>query len=139
MTDLIERELHLPAAPADVWRAITDPEWLSGWLADEVELELRPGGEARFRLGDEIRTGWVEQATAPEDGVDGEAGSGRLAFWWARDDEPASRVELELIAVAERQTRLHVVETRPLEILDLVGLPLGGLGPTRFGPALVAA
>ena len=34
MTDLIERELALPAPVEDVWRAITDPEWLSGWLAD---------------------------------------------------------------------------------------------------------
>lgn len=137
MTDLIERELHLSAAAADVWRAITDPEWLSGWLADQVELELCPGGEASFLLGDEVRTGWVEEVTAPGAGSD--AGTGRLAFWWARGEEPASRVELVLTAIAERQTRLRVVETRPLEILDLVGLPLGGYGPTRFGPALVAA
>ena len=40
---------------------------------------------------------------------------------------------------ADERTRLRVVETRPLEILDLVGVPLGGYGPTRFGPALVAA
>ena len=92
MTDLIERELSLPASLADVWRAITDPYWLSGWLADDVELELRPGGEASFRLGDELRTGWVEEVSAPVD--DPERGTGCLAFWWAVDDEPASRVEL---------------------------------------------
>lgn len=133
MTDLIERELPLPAGPDDVWRAITDPAWLSGWLADEVQLELRPGGDAYFRLGDEIRAGWVEEVSAPSEGT------GRLAFWWARGDEPASRVELMLTEVSERQTWLRVVETRPLEILDLVGIPLGGRGSTRFGPALVAA
>src|ERR1039457_5642738 len=49
MTDRIERELVLPASPGDVWRALTDPDWLSQWLADEVTLELRPGGDARFR------------------------------------------------------------------------------------------
>ena len=65
MTDLIERELSLPASVADVWRAITDPDWLAGWLADEVQLELRPGGEASFRLGDEVRTGWVEEVSSP--------------------------------------------------------------------------
>ncbi len=64
MTDLIERELDLAAAPADVWRAITD-RWLSGWLADEVALDLRPGGEAAFRFGDEVRDGWVEEVSAP--------------------------------------------------------------------------
>jgi uncharacterized protein YndB with AHSA1/START domain len=137
MTDLIERELALPAPAADVWRAITDPEWLSGWLADDVELELSPGGDARFLIGEEVRTGWVEEVTAPPE--DPDRGTGCLAFWWARDHEPASRVELVLTPISERETLLRVVETRPLEILDLVGIPLGGLGPTRYGPALVAA
>ena len=135
MTDLIERELSLPASVADLWQAITDPEWLAGWLADDVELELRPGGEASFTLGDEVRTGWVEEVTAPGEND----GTGCLAFWWARGDEPVSRVELVITSISDELTRLRVVETRPLEILDLVGVPLGGYGPTRFGPALVAA
>ncbi|HXO07054.1 MAG TPA: SRPBCC domain-containing protein [Solirubrobacteraceae bacterium] len=137
MTDLIERELSLPASVADVWRAITDPQWLSGWLADDVELELLPGGEASFTIGDEVRTGWVEEVSAPA--ADRDGGTGCLAFWWARDDEPASRVELVITETSDARTRLRVVETRPLEILDLVGVPLGGHGSTRFGPALVAA
>jgi uncharacterized protein YndB with AHSA1/START domain len=133
MTDLIERELDLSAAPADVWRAITDPDWLSGWLADRVALELRPGGEARFEVGDEVREGWVEEVMSPD------GGDGRLTFWWARGDEPASRVELVISAVSDGSTRLRVVETRPLEILDLVGIPFGGAGGPRYGPSLVAA
>ncbi len=36
-------------------------------------------------------------------------------------------------------TRLRIVETRPLEVLDLVGIPLPGHGGARYGPALVAA
>jgi uncharacterized protein YndB with AHSA1/START domain len=137
MTDLIERELELPASPAEVWQALTDPAWLSVWLADEVALELRPGGDARFLIGDRVRTGWVEEVTAP--GGDRNDGySARLAFWWADDEEPASRVELALTAT-EHGTRLRVVETRPLEVLDLVGIPLPGAGGTSFGPALVAA
>jgi uncharacterized protein YndB with AHSA1/START domain len=133
MPDLIERELDLPAAPSEVWRALTDPAWLSGWLADDVALDLRPGGDARFRIGDEVRDGWVEEVTAPCDGA------GRLTFWWARGDEPASRVELVVSAVSDDVTRLRVTETRPLELLDLVGIPFGGAGGQRFGPALVAA
>ncbi len=135
MPDLIERELSLPASVADVWRAITDPHWLAGWLADEVQLELRPGGEASFRLGDEVRTGWVEEVSSPAE----DRGTGCLAFWWACDDEPASRVELVISETADERTWLRVVETRPLEVLDLIGVPLGGYGQTRFGPALVAA
>jgi uncharacterized protein YndB with AHSA1/START domain len=139
MTDLIERELTLPVSPEAVWEALTDPEWLREWLADEAELQLRPGGDARFRIGEDTRTGWVEEVTPPAEGA-----TGRLAFWWEQDGEPASRVALELTETDDG-TRLRVVESRPLDVLDLVGIPLagpGGLGTpdgNRYGPALVAA
>ena len=139
MTERIERELELPASAGEVWRAVTDPAWLALWLADQVSLELAPGGEARFRIGDQVRSGWVEQISPPEPGATEGRESGSLAFWWAHDEEPASRVELTLIAVERDRTLLRVVETRPLEILDLVGIPLPGLGGATPGPALVAA
>ncbi|MGI8715252.1 MAG: SRPBCC family protein [Solirubrobacteraceae bacterium] len=143
MTDLIERELELPASPGAVWAALTDPTWLTEWFADEAELELWPGGEARFTIDEQTRTGWVEEATPPPADA-GEGAIGRLAFWWEPDggaDGSPSRVELELIGTA-RGTRLRVVEARPLEVLDVIGIPLGGtsaLSGRRFGPALVAA
>jgi uncharacterized protein YndB with AHSA1/START domain len=124
MTDRIERELWLPAPPDAVLEAVTS----DGWLADHVRLDLRPGGDAQFESDDRVRRGWVEDVVAPE----------RLAFWWATGDEPASRVELK-IEERDAGSRLHVVETRPLEVLDLVGVPLPGVGGATFGPALVAA
>jgi Activator of Hsp90 ATPase homolog 1-like protein len=139
MTDRVERELELPASPDEVWQAVTDPAWLALWLADEVTLELTPGGEARFRIGDQVRTGWVEGISPPDPAANEGPGTGWLAFWWADDKEPASRVELSLIPVERDRTLLRIVETRPLEILDLVGIPLPGLGGATYGPALVAA
>lgn len=133
MTDRIERELELPAPSEEVWEALTDPERLAGWLADEVSLDLRPGGDASFRDGDTMRRGWVEEVSPP----DGAAGEGRLAFWWASDNEPATRVELTLEPTPDG-TRLRVVETRPLELLDAIGTPLFGSGSASFGPELVA-
>jgi uncharacterized protein YndB with AHSA1/START domain len=136
MTDQIERELRLPASPGEAWEALTDPEWLGRWLADEVALDLRPGGEAWFRFGESVRSGWVEEVSPPCADEDGE---GRLVFWWAQDDEPASRVELELTPHDHGGSVLRVVEARPLEVLDLVGIPLQGPGGGAYGPALVAA
>ncbi|MDQ6777131.1 MAG: SRPBCC domain-containing protein [Actinomycetota bacterium] len=133
MTDRIERELELPAPSDEVWEALTDPERLAGWLADEVSFDLRPGGDASFRQGETLRRGWVEEVSPPESSAGGEAGAGRLAFWWASDDEPASRVELTL-EPAPGGTRLRVVETRPLELLDAIGAPLFGSGTTSLGP-----
>ena len=137
MTDLIHRDLRLAATPAEVWAAVTDPSLLASWLADAVRLELWPGGEAQFTIGDRVRAGWVEEVTAPSADRN-PPGVGRLAFWWAEDDQPASRVELELTATSAG-TRLRVVETRPLQVLDLVGIPLPGTSGSNYGPALVAA
>lgn len=125
MSDRIERELTLPATSEEVWEAVTR----DGWLADEVDLTLEPGGDARFACGDSVKTGWVEDVREPE----------RLAFWWAADGEPATRVELTLEPDGDDATTLKVVETRPLDVLDLVGLPLYGIGGPSYGPALVAA
>jgi len=136
VTDQIERISELDAAPAAVWRALTDPEWLCSWLADEAELEPWPGGEARFVVDGRERSGWVEEILPPA-----EDHGGRLSFWWQEADEPASRVTFE-IEPTVGGTRLRIAETRPLEVLDLVGIPMrsaGGAGDSSFGPALVAA
>jgi uncharacterized protein YndB with AHSA1/START domain len=124
MTDRIERELLIDAAPETVWNAMT----ADGWLADQVDLDLRPGGDASFRSTGSVKTGWVEEVSAPS----------RLAFWWAADGEPATRVELTLHE-ERASTRLRVVESRPLDLLDLVGVPLPGISGPTFGPALLAA
>jgi uncharacterized protein YndB with AHSA1/START domain len=124
MSEQVQRDVVLPAAPEDVWDAIT----ASGWLAEEVELDLKPGGDATFRSGEEQKTGWIEEVSAPF----------RLAFWWAFDGEPATRVELTLTADQD-VTRIQVVESRPLDLLDLVGTPLPRTSGRTFGPALVAA
>ena len=134
MSDRIERRIELPIALELAWQAVTDPDWLALWMADDIRLDPRPGGEARFQIGDETRLGWVEELSPPD-----EQGTGRLAFWWALDDEPASRVELTVTAVATERTVLQVVESRPLDVLDLVGTPLPGAAGTTYGPALVAA
>jgi uncharacterized protein YndB with AHSA1/START domain len=122
MTERIERELLIPAPPEQVWHAITAP----GFLADEVDLDLEPGGDARF--GDD-RTGWIEEAVEAE----------RLVFWWSTGGEPASRVEITLEDAADGYTRLRVAEARPLEVLDVTGVPLPGSGGAQRGPAMLAA
>jgi uncharacterized protein YndB with AHSA1/START domain len=125
MTDQIERELLLPAPPDEVWEAVVGP----GFLGEDVQLDLIPGGDAQFVTGEQVRSGWVEEAAAPE----------RLVFWWGVDGDPATRVELTLEPEGEAATRLRVVEARPLEVLDLVGIPLPGSGGASYGPALLAA
>ena len=42
----IERDIVFPASPAEVWEALTEPERLEEWFANEVSLDARPGGDA---------------------------------------------------------------------------------------------
>ena len=130
MDDRIERELLVEAPAADVWDVITAP----GWLADDVELELFPGGEARFGSAADSKCGWVEEAAPPEGD---RRSAGRLVFWWGVAGEPASRVELTLEPV-QGATRVRVIESRPLEVLDLAGIPLPGQGGSIRGPAMLS-
>src|SRR5581483_9830082 len=134
MSDRVERRTWLPAHPDDVWEIVIGEDW----LAEEVSLELRPGGDATFRTGEEVRTGWVEDAARPSDD-----GAGRLAFWWAADGEPASRVEVTIERArgwdGPDGTRVRIVESRPLDALDLIATPLPGVGGSTYGPALLAA
>jgi uncharacterized protein YndB with AHSA1/START domain len=129
MGDQVRRELWLDASAEELWEAVT----ADGWLAVEARLDLVPGGDAWFRCDDGLRTGWVEEAQAPGNGTR----EGRLAFWWAADGEPASRVEITIDEHAE-QTRLRIREARPVEVVDLVGLPLSRIGGRSYGPALAA-
>jgi hypothetical protein len=136
MSERVERRLWLAATPEEVWDVITGADW----LADEVRLDLRPGGDAEFRWQDGEKSGWIEEAAPPGDATDG---NGRLAFWWATDGEPATRVELTLEPArgwdGPEGTRMRIVESRPLDLLDLVGTPLPGVGGATYGPALLAA
>lgn len=124
----VQRELVLPAPVNEVWKIVTG----DGWLAEEVVLELQPGGDARFTGPHPTRNGWVEEAQAPEGGEE----AARLIFWWENDRESGSRVEL-ILEPADGGTRLRVTEARPLEVLDARGISLPGSGG-GYGPAMLA-
>jgi hypothetical protein len=136
MSERVERRLWLAASTEQVWDVITGADW----LADEVTLDLRPGGDALFRSGDEVKSGWVEEACGPTRSEDG---SGRLAFWWTTDGEPATRVEVTLAPATgwdgPEGTRVRIIESRPLDVLDLIATPLPRTGGVTYGPALLAA
>ena len=96
---MIRREIVLPAPREDVWEALTDPERLADWFANDVDFDLRPGGGASFRWSNgEERTATVTEVELER----------RLAFEW--DDE--GEVEFTLDDDLDG-TRLTVVETAP--------------------------
>jgi uncharacterized protein YndB with AHSA1/START domain len=97
----VTREIVFPTSPDEVWQALTDPEQLEQWFANDVELDPRPGGAGVFRWDDgEERRATVVVAEPRE----------RLVFDW--DDEGEVEFVVEEI---EEGTRLRVRETSPGE------------------------
>ena len=95
----VEREIVFPVEPDELWDALTSPERLEEWFANDVELDPHEGGAGRFRWND----GEERRATVRE-AVPGE----RLVLDW--DDEGEVVLELEEV---DGGTRVHVVETAP--------------------------
>jgi uncharacterized protein YndB with AHSA1/START domain len=63
----ITREIVLPTTREDAWSALTDPDRLEEWYANEVTLDLREGGAAEFRWDDgDVRRGSVEAVREEE-------------------------------------------------------------------------
>jgi uncharacterized protein YndB with AHSA1/START domain len=92
----VTRQVELEAAPEEVWEALTDEDSLAEWFANDVELELEPGGEGVFRWDNgEVRYAVVEEIVPLE----------RFAFTW--DD---SRVVIELEEIPAG-TRVTVIES----------------------------
>jgi uncharacterized protein YndB with AHSA1/START domain len=95
----VTREIVFPVPPDEVWEALTDPEQLEEWFANDVELDPQEGGEGVFRWDN----GEERHATV----VEAEPGE-RLVFDW--DDEGTVELTLEPV---EEGTRLVVRESTP--------------------------
>jgi uncharacterized protein YndB with AHSA1/START domain len=52
MTNLvIEREVLIEAPAEVVWRTITEPDYMSQWFADRVDLIVEPGAHGYLGSG----------------------------------------------------------------------------------------
>jgi uncharacterized protein YndB with AHSA1/START domain len=93
----VTREVVLEAQVEEVWAALTDPERLEEWFANDVELDLERGGDGVFCWDDGEERHAIVEEVVPER---------RFTFTW--DDE--GRVEIELEEI-DGGTRVLVTET----------------------------
>ena len=96
----VTRDIDFPVPPDEVWEALTDPDQLEEWFANDVELDPRPGGAGVFRW----ENGEERHATV----VEADPGE-RLVLDW---DDDGGEVELTL-EETEDGTRLHIRESSP--------------------------
>ena len=102
----IEREIVIDAPVEVVWSTITEPDQISLWFADKVELEVKPGARGYMGFGEQGGPVIVETVDPPT----------RFSFRWnpPAGEEPAAGnsllVEFTLVDEGEH-TRLRVVES----------------------------
>jgi uncharacterized protein YndB with AHSA1/START domain len=103
----VEREVLVDAPLEVVWAVITEPEHISGWFSDSVEIDLRPGGRLSLVWeGDHTEHGRVVTVDPPH----------YFSFRWIRGSANEARennstlVEFRLSPEGQG-TRLLVVET----------------------------
>ena len=83
MADPVRREIEIEATPEEVWEALATEEGREAWLDEEADRTLH-----------------VEREDPPH----------RIVWWWWRVDEPATRVEV-LVVAAPAGARVVVVES----------------------------
>jgi uncharacterized protein YndB with AHSA1/START domain len=104
---VIEREVVIEAPVEVVWRTITEPEQMSRWFADRVELVVEPGAHGYMQFGDQGGPVVVEIVDPPT----------HFSFRWnhPRGEDPVAGnsmlVEFTLIPEGPERTRLRVVES----------------------------
>ena len=103
----IEREILIEAPVKVVWRTITEPDQLSQWFADRVELVVEPGAHGSMEFGDQGGPVVVEIVDPPT----------CFSFRWnyPAGEEPVAGnsmlVEFTLTQEGDERTRLRVVES----------------------------
>ena len=79
--DEIRREIEVDAPIEEVWDALTRAERIAAWFGDVAEIDLRPGGLARF--------GWTEFDSVSEAIVETVDRPTRFSYRWeALKDTP---------------------------------------------------
>ena len=102
----IEREVMIDAPAEVVWRTVTEPDQMSQWFADRVDLVVEPGAHGYMAFGDQGGPVVVETVDPPT----------RFSFRWnhPHGEEPvvgnSMLVEFTLTPEDDEHTRLRVVE-----------------------------
>ena len=104
---VIDREVLIEAPAEVVWRTITEPDQITRWFADRVDLVVEPGAHGYLGFGEQGGPVVVEVVDPPT----------RFSFRWNNSDggEPVAGssmlVEFSLTPEGDERTRLRVVES----------------------------
>jgi uncharacterized protein YndB with AHSA1/START domain len=104
---VIEREVLIEAPAEVVWRTITEPDQMSLWFADRVDLVAEPGAHGYMHFGEQGGPVVVQIVEPPT----------RFSFRWNHPGEEEAvvgnsmLVEFTLTPEGDDRTRLRVTES----------------------------
>jgi uncharacterized protein YndB with AHSA1/START domain len=107
----IERDIVIDAPLEVVWRTITEPDQITLWFADKVDLAIEPGARGYMGFGEQGGPVMVETVDPPT----------RFSFRWnhseGEEPTPGNSLLVEFtLARAGEQTRLRVIESGLAEL-----------------------
>lgn len=121
-----ERELPVPAEKA--WELLRDDDGLRRWLADDIDLVVKPGESGTMRDGDERRSVVVEEV---------EPGRRVALRWWNDGDEESGGAVVDLTVEPSGDDRSRIVVTEvPLRVVAIPDtIPPAWSSPNPGGPS----
>jgi uncharacterized protein YndB with AHSA1/START domain len=101
----LEREIVIDATPATIWPFLTDADKHVEWLGTVAEVDARPGGVYRVKVGDRHQSGGEFVEVVPFEKV-------VFTFGWDEKDHPippgSTTVEITLQPEGDK-TRVRLV------------------------------
>ena len=102
----VERDILIEAPVEVVWRTVTEPDLMTKWFADKVDLEMKPGAHGYMGFGDQGGPVVVEAVEPPA----------RFSFRWnhpaGEEPTPTNSLLVEFTLTPEGEhTRLRVTES----------------------------
>ncbi len=91
----------------------------------EVEIEASPEQVWEALVTDEGRETWLQEPDR-EVHIEVVQALSRLVWWWGGEDEPATRVEFEIVSVPAG-TRVVVTESEPAFPISLLAMRFAGV------------
>ena len=102
----IERDILIEAPVEVVWRTVTEPDQMSLWFADKVDLEVKPGAHGYMGFGEQGGPVVVEAVEPPI----------RFSFRWnhpaGEEPTPSNSLLVEFLTGSYKSLKTHFVSVR---------------------------
>jgi len=101
--EVISRNVELDISVDQLWQLVSDPDGLTEWLGEAVDIDVQPGGAGTITDDGVLKFVHVDRVDAGR----------RLSFSWWEPDQPqhTAHVVFEVAPAEGGRSRLSITET----------------------------